>query len=176
MFDLDHALKALTGHIDWLTAWPALSGVAYLFAVSPRLALIDIRERRLPNKLVLPGFIVTFAGQLWAACLATDDLVRLVLGISCAVLVFASGLFCNLRFGLGMGDVKLSAAMTLCLAWFDPLLVGILFAVAALSGATQVLVHGLWRGRLRLQNSIAFGPHLIVGLAVTAVIFVIAAL
>ena len=176
MFDQDLALNAFTGHIDWLTAWPALSGVSYLFAVSPRLARIDIRERRLPNKIVLPSFAVTLAGQLWAACLATDGLVRLVLGISCALLVFAGALFCNLKFGLGMGDVKLSAAMTLCLAWFDPLLVAMMFAAAAASGTTQVLVQGLCRGRIRWQQNIAFGPHLIVGFAGTAVIFVMAAL
>ena len=53
----------------------ALAGLAYLLAVSPRLAWIDARTRRLPNRIVVPGIGVALVGELAAAVafLASDD-------------------------------------------------------------------------------------------------------
>ena len=173
MFDLDHALKALTGHIDWLTAWPALSGVAYLFAVSPRLALIDIRERRLPNKLVLPGFIVTFAGQSLAAAGNADTAARIALALISASVTFGFGLVANLKNQIGMGDVKLFALISYSTAWFSVALPLVALGLACSSGATQIAFSALKSRALQLRGTIAFGPHLLVGFALSPLAFLV---
>ncbi|MEY4019430.1 MAG: hypothetical protein RLZZ590_730, partial [Actinomycetota bacterium] len=49
-----------------LFAW---LGPIYLLTVAWPLTRIDLRERRLPNRLVVPAFPVTLLGQLLASVL-----------------------------------------------------------------------------------------------------------
>jgi leader peptidase (prepilin peptidase)/N-methyltransferase len=99
-------------------AGPAAVGVLYVAAVTAALVQYDLRERRLPDALVLPGLAFVAVGAVWCALSGSDGVAVLVsamlcgLGAMIAFLVLASG------GGLGMGDVKLAALLAAALAAF----------------------------------------------------------
>jgi leader peptidase (prepilin peptidase)/N-methyltransferase len=143
-------------HLDfgWL-------GPIYLLAVAWPLTVIDLRERRLPNRLTLPAFPLTFAGQIFAIILGAD-LSRLLIALLGAVLAFAACLALNHSAGLGMGDVKLITVMTLALAWFSPLLPALaLLAGFTIAGVVSLALVAL--RKTRMGSSIALGPYLLIG-------------
>lgn len=135
--------------------------VAYLVGTAVPLMVVDIREHRLPNKLVLPAFPITLLSWL-ALAVAHGDWVRLLIALACAVVMFAFGLVVN-RFGiLGMGDAKLWSSQLFVLGWF-----GWQFALLAPALAIVLAIaHIGWRylrqGSRIFGASIAFGPHLII--------------
>ena len=141
----------------------SLLGPGYLLAVAWPLSKIDLRERRLPNALVLPAIPITLAGQIIAASLS-NEWWRLGLALVAAAIAFAVGLVVNRGAGMGMGDVKLIAAMTLALAWFSPFspLIALFIAFAAASMVVLVLY---FARKTKLGSSIALGPYLLVGFA-----------
>lgn len=150
---------------------PAILGPLYLLAVAVPLAIADAKTHRLPNRLVLPAFPVTLLGQLTALVLAAFEGDFLVAGsaltqaLLAGVLAFGAGLLAN-RFGsLGMGDVKLVAAIALALGWFSPFSV---LVALTLSFAIGVLALGFLalRHRREMGRSIALGPYLLVGFGV----------
>ena len=149
---LGGALLALAGGADAV----AIAALAAAGAVAPALARIDLSERRLPNAITLPLLLIgAIAGALR---LATGDLAPLV-GIGCAVLLLAMAVF----GGMGMGDVKLGAALALTVAtlgWGVPL-----------AGLTASVIVGGAAGAVALVNgrsTVAFGPWLLVGNALGA--------
>jgi leader peptidase (prepilin peptidase)/N-methyltransferase len=155
---------------QWLAQLPAFAGIAYLFAVAPQLTAIDIRERRLPNRLVLPGFPVALAGQL-LACLVDARLVgNLLAALLVAFAGFGLTLVANRRFGLGMGDVKLFALMALALGWFSAWLVVAVWVFASLTGVAQIAIKAIAARTLRLSGTIALGPHLLAGFALSVAV------
>jgi len=97
--------------------------------IAPLLALLvvalitDMRDRRIPNILVLAGLVIGVAGHVWFSG---------VTGLVLAALGMCVGLLCLLPFyasgGMGAGDVKL---MAVCGAFLGPVHV-IVAAVAAL--------------------------------------------
>jgi prepilin peptidase CpaA len=97
--------------------------------IAPLLALLiialitDMRERRIPNILVVAGLVMGVAGHIWFSGVA---------GLVLAGLGMCVGLLCLLPFyaagALGAGDVKL---MAVCGAFLGPVHV-IVAAVAAL--------------------------------------------
>ena len=141
----------------------ALLGPIYLLAVAWPLSKIDLRERRLPNRLVLPAIPITLLGQA-SAGLQSGEWWRLWLALLAAAVAFAIGLAVNRGAGMGMGDVKLITAMTLALAWFSPFspLIALFIAFAAASMVVLVLY---FARKTKLGSSIALGPYLLVGFA-----------
>jgi leader peptidase (prepilin peptidase)/N-methyltransferase len=148
----------LTDYFAWL-------GPIYLLAVAWPLSVVDIRERRLPNKFTLPAFPITLFGQLIAVC-GGADATRLLLALLAGVLAFSACLALNRYAGLGMGDVKLIAAITFALGWFSPLLPAIAVAIA-LSLAGVVALAMIIRRKANMGSSIALGPYLLVGFALS---------
>lgn len=150
--------------VDYL----ASLGAVYLFIVAWPLSRIDIREHRLPNRLVLPAFPITFAGLLLAA-LFSHRWWDFVLAMLAALIAFVCGLFVN-RFGsLGMGDVKLITATTLALAWFN-LLSPLISLMLGFVLASVVILIQLLRGKTNLKNAIALGPYLLAGFVLTQIL------
>jgi leader peptidase (prepilin peptidase) / N-methyltransferase len=153
---------------QWLSQLPALAGIAYLFAVAPRLAVIDLRERRLPNRLVLPGMPVALLGQLVAVAINPATAQQLLNALMAGLVAFGLTLIANIRFGLGMGDVKLFVLIALTLGWFSPWLVAAVWVFASMTGVLQVGVSALRARTLRLRGTIALGPHLLAGFVLAA--------
>ncbi|MDM7990538.1 prepilin peptidase [Arthrobacter sp. zg-Y877] len=146
------------------------AALAWFAAVGLRLAVIDIRTRRLPNGLVLPSYPV--AGVLLAgAALAAGEPDRIA-----AMLLGAAGLwagFFALRLaspaGLGFGDVKLAGLLGLYL--------GFLGAGHVLAGMVAAFVFGgicgvvlILTGRGTASSTVAFGPFLLLGSAVAMLV------
>jgi leader peptidase (prepilin peptidase)/N-methyltransferase len=149
------ALGALT-----LGPSPALVPALALAAVAPHLVRVDLAEHRLPNRLVVPALIagavgwgLSWLGPGWP----THGIPTLVPLVTAAV--YGGVLFVLALFGgMGMGDVKLAAALglaspTLVVAVGSPLLAFVFGGVAALF----VLIR---RGP---SARIAFGPFLLAG-------------
>ncbi len=140
-------------------------GPVYLVAVSWPLTKIDLREHRLPNRLVLPALPITLLGQLIAAWLGSQWL-NLAIAVFCSVSAFGIGLLVNRFANLGMGDVKLIAAITLALAWFNPL-APFMALLLGFVVATVFVVAQIARRRLKMGSSVALGPYLLVGFVLT---------
>lgn len=136
-------------------ASPALLAAFAIAAVTPPLFRTDVAEHRLPNRLVVPALLAGVAG-LGVGWLATGSPPQLPL---LAAAGYAGLLFPLAWFGgMGMGDVKLAAALGLAapiptVAVLSPVLAFLLGGVAA---AIQLIRRG--RG-----GRIAFGPFLLSG-------------
>ena len=68
-----------------------------------------------------------------------------------------------------MGDVKLLAATTLSLAWFNLFAPMLALAMGLVAAATVILIL-LVTGRTTLSQSIALGPYLLLGFVVTQIL------
>jgi leader peptidase (prepilin peptidase)/N-methyltransferase len=143
----------------------SLQLVAYLVlaAVSIALSSIDIELRRLPNPIVLTGFVAGIVTLVPAIVLAGQPglLVSAAVGIA-ASFVFYLALALIGRGGMGMGDVKLAGVLGLylgALGW-EQLVVGVLaaFVTGAIAGAITLVARRSLRDR-----SLPFGPWMFVG-------------
>jgi leader peptidase (prepilin peptidase)/N-methyltransferase len=134
---------------------PSAVAILYLAAVTPLLVEFDIREHRLPNVLVLPGIGVglLLGGLEWLIS-GRLPLVPLVAGAAYAGFL----LVMHLVGGMGMGDVKLGAALGLA-SWN--------MSVAALSPVVAFFAGGAASAVLLIAGKrgqrIAFGPFLLGG-------------
>ena len=139
----------------------ALVGPLYLLAVAVPLSIIDVRERRLPNRLTLPGIPVALVGQI-LSCTMLGKWIPLVIAVVWMLGGFAVGLAFNRLQALGMGDAKLMAVICLNLGWF-----GWLWPVAALTMAfgiaTVLALAMLATGRYKITSTIPLGPYLLAG-------------
>lgn len=134
---------------------PALFAALYLAAATPWLVSIDLREHRLPNPLVIPGIATGLAscGGEWIES-ERAPLIPVIAATAYAALL----LLLHAVGGMGMGDVKLGAALGLA-SWN--------VSVAVLSPVIAFLVGGLAAIALlvagRRGTKIAFGPYLVGG-------------
>jgi leader peptidase (prepilin peptidase)/N-methyltransferase len=126
----------------------------YLAAVTPELVRVDLREHRLPNRLVVPAIAVALL-TVAAECVVTGQppLTALVAGLAYPLFLLLLGL----AGGMGMGDVKLAAALGL--ASWTPAIAILSPVIAFLAGGVAGIVL-LARGR---RGRIAFGPYLLAG-------------
>ncbi len=134
-----------------------LGGFA-LAAAAPELFRTDVAQHRLPNRLTYLALLagVAGAGGSWLAT-GVPPLVPLLAGVAYGGLL----LVCALFGGMGMGDVKLAAALglaspTLPIAMLSPMLTFLLGGVVAVA----VLLR---RGRAAHTEYIAFGPFQLSG-------------
>ncbi|MDQ4137436.1 MAG: prepilin peptidase [Actinomycetota bacterium] len=141
----------------------ALAAYLYLAGISVALAAIDLEVFRLPNKLVLPAYVVG-ALLLGAAAVLTGEPGRLVPAALGAIAMF--GVYFLLALaqpgGMGMGDVKLAGVLGLFTGWLGlgPLLVGFLLAFL-LGGLFSILLLAMRRATRR--TGIPFGPWMLAG-------------
>ena len=154
--------------MDFLANCFALSGTVYLIAVTWTLSRIDIREHRLPNRLVLPAFPITLMGQVIASVIS-GTWINLAIALSAAVIAFIVGLAANRWASLGMGDVKLISATSLSLGWFSFIAPLIAIVLAFVMASLVVLVLLAMR-KTTLSSSLALGPYLLAGFALTQIL------
>ena len=119
------------------------------------LALIDIREHRLPNKITYSLALIT------ALCAALgSNFTAITCGL---VATFAMLLIMILsRGGLGMGDVKLSFSLGTVSGMFGMGATLTTFAAAFLLGGIWA-IWGIATKRYAKRSSIPFGPALLAG-------------
>jgi len=122
--------------------------------------VIDLREHRLPNRLVLPAFPVALLAQLIATIISADW-ARQLFALLMALLFAAIGLGANYIDALGMGDVKLATVIALTLGYFNPWLPVIAIGIAFVLAFAVVLVL-ITLGKVKISSSIPLGPYLLV--------------
>ncbi len=133
-------------------------GAAFLLCVVAALAVVDLEQRRIPNRIVLPAIAAVLAAQI-----ALDpSRVPALLAIS-----LACGLFFCLPLlvspgGVGMGDVKLAVLLGAALGQAVVLAI----AVAVIAAFLVALAILLQNGAAARKSAIAFGPFLALGAAV----------
>ena len=124
-------------------------GCALLVVVS----VVDLEERRVPNRLVLPALAVALVVRT-----ALDPSPRWLAGA-----VLAGGTLLALALihpaGLGMGDVKLAAFLGAWLAW-NGVLALVLASFVAFVPALGLIV---MRGRAARKVALPFAPFLALG-------------
>jgi leader peptidase (prepilin peptidase)/N-methyltransferase len=129
--------------------------VAFFVAVLVTLSVVDIRTRRLPNRIVLPAAVLVLAANIALTPDRAVEWVTAALGAA-AVLFIASLLYPN---GLGMGDVKLALLLGAALGWSVVGALAIGFMAAALAGLLLIAFRG-WSAR---KSTIPLGPFLAFG-------------
>jgi leader peptidase (prepilin peptidase)/N-methyltransferase len=146
----------------------ALVGALAVAAVAPPLVTTDLVEHRLPNRLVVPAVLagVVGLGLRWLVS-GVPPLIPLLSGAIYTGVLFVLAIF----GGMGMGDVKLAAALglaspTLAISLASPLL-------AFLFGGVAAVIVLIRRGR---KARIAFGPFLLAGYFGALVVAVVARL
>ncbi len=134
----------------------ALVPALHLAAITPLLWRADVREHRLPNRLVLPNLALALVAALAAGALG--DWTPLLAGLVTGTVLVAL----SLAGGLGMGDAKLGAALALLLGALGVEAAVLAMLLALLGGGVAALA-GLLVRRLRRGQAIAFGPFLLAG-------------
>jgi leader peptidase (prepilin peptidase)/N-methyltransferase len=119
------------------------------------LAAIDVRERVLPNRIVIPATVVALLLHIALAPSAAPEWILATFGAALVFFIPAS-----LRPGaLGMGDVKLAMLLG---ALLGRAVVGAL-AVGLFAAGAFALLLVLVRGRSALKTDIPLGPFLALG-------------
>lgn len=147
----------------------ALSGVLalvaflYLAAITVALSAIDIDVHKLPNRIVLPSYVVGGA-LLGTAAIVGGDLEACARAAAGAGILVAFYLVLVIvkPGGMGMGDVKLAGVLGLYLGYLGwaPLVAGALgaFLLGGLFGIAVLIVR-----RGRRGTGIPFGPWMFAG-------------
>lgn len=168
---LEVVSAAVAGLLTWRFAGSS-AAPAFIFigVIGVALAAVDISVQRLPNRLTVPlypGLIVLFGSAALSSGRA-DLLLRaifggLVLGTAYLVLALAG------RGRLGGGDVKLAGGIGIALGWLGWPAV---FAGAALGFVLMAVVSLalLAARRITLQHSVSFGPFMLAGALVAALL------
>jgi leader peptidase (prepilin peptidase) / N-methyltransferase len=133
-------------------------GAAFILCVVALLAVVDLEERRIPNRIVLPATAAALGVQIALEPRQAPRLIAFALG---------AGLFFYLpllvfRGGMGMGDVKL--AIFLGAALGGAVVTALAVAVfAAFFAAVALLIKN---GAEARKSAIPFGPFLALGAAI----------
>jgi len=141
----------------------ATAAFLYLGAISTALALIDLDVHRLPNKIVLPAYVVGVL-LLGAASIVEGDFGQLLRAVIGAAILFVAYFLMAIVYpaGMGFGDVKLAGVLGLYLAWlgWGELAVGA-FAAFVLGGVFSLVL--LLLKRVSRKSGIPFGPWMLAG-------------
>ena len=138
--------------------------VIVALAFSLYLSLIDLREMRIPNRILLVAMFATFSSMV-AVTLHERDVTRLLqalMGGLVSVLIFFL-IHLAKPSGLGMGDVKFAGLIGASLAWisFPAGLFGLV--IAFMSSALYSITVLVFRPKSH-QRVIPFAPFMSLGL------------
>lgn len=138
--------------------------VAIATIVALYIAVIDFRELRIPNRILLPGLVISILAMVLTAISSSDfgSLLRALAGALISTAIFLAIHLLNPK-GLGMGDVKFAALIGLTLSWISfPLgLIGL--AISWLAASIFSIFTLLAQGR-NFNRLIPFGPFMLFGL------------
>jgi prepilin signal peptidase PulO-like enzyme (type II secretory pathway) len=128
---------------------------AFLIPVLCVLAAIDLAERRLPNRIVLPAAAIVLTAQV---AISPDRALEWTLAALGGALILLLPLLV-LRSGVGMGDVKLMLLLGAALG--AAVVTG--FLVASLAAGAYAVVLLARGGADARRTAFAFGPFLVFG-------------
>ena len=135
----------------------------YLASISIALAMIDLDTHRLPNRIVLPAYLVG-AVLLGAAGIFLGDtgaVIRSAVGLAALWLLYFV-LATVYPGGMGFGDVKLAGVLGLFLGFLGwPELVVGAFSAFLLGGVFSIVL--LLTRRASRKSGIPFGPWMLAG-------------
>lgn len=140
-----------------------LAAFLYLMAISVSLTLIDLDTHTLPNRIVLPAYIMLPLLLLAASTVSGDWAAALRGLIGLVVLGFVYlALALAVPGGMGLGDVKLAGVLGFVLAYlgWGPLAVGS-FGAFLLGGTFAIVLLVVRRAGRR--SGIPFGPWMLAG-------------
>jgi leader peptidase (prepilin peptidase) / N-methyltransferase len=129
--------------------------LAFFAAVLVVLAVIDVRTRRLPNRIVLPASALVLAAQI---AIEPGKWLEWTLAAAGAFTLLLAAALVNPK-GMGMGDVKLALLLGAALGWAVAPALFIGFAAASLAGVV-LIARGGWSAR---KTPIPLGPFLALG-------------
>lgn len=129
--------------------------LAFFAGVLVVLSVIDLRTRRLPNRIVLPAAGLVLAAQI---AIAPDRWLEWILGALGAFSFLLVAALINPK-GMGMGDVKLALLLGAALGWAVAPALFIGLAAAALAGLA-LIARGGWAAR---KATVPLGPFLALG-------------
>ena len=134
---------------------------SYIAVVSVPLVVIDVREHRLPNKIVVPGLcLALMSGAVVLVASAGRAWWPLVFG----AMYFIAMLILSVRGGLGMGDVKLAGVLGVAAGFLG--LEGSVASVALAFVLGGAVAGARWLAKRR--ENLAFGPFMLAGFWVAA--------
>lgn len=162
-------LGAVVGWSLWehLLLVPAWLAIAYIGGV---LAVIDVAYRRLPDRLVVP--LIGAVALLLLVPAGVDGSWGFYLRGLFGLLVMSAAYFLLAVInpdGMGLGDVKLAAALGLALGFSGWTYVLVGFMCAFVLGAL-VSIALMVSGRATRKTKIPFGPFMVMGAILTLVI------
>ena len=134
--------------------------LVYLAIVAIPLITIDIREHRLPNKIILPFIALGLVTDL-VASFAGGEWWRLGLALAVAFGIGIAGMVANYFDLIGMGDIKLFFGSSLVIGWFVWWLPLVLVAVTLIVGILVTLYLLVFR-KVSAGTSVPLGPYAIV--------------
>jgi leader peptidase (prepilin peptidase) / N-methyltransferase len=149
----------------WGAAAAVLMTISYLWLAASSIALtaIDLETHRLPNAIVLPGYVVAVVG-LGVPALLAGDIERLGIAAAGSGILFGAYALMAVAWpgGMGMGDVKLAGVLGAFLGFsgWAALAVGA-FGAFVLGGLISILL--LVTKRVSRKGGIPFGPWMIAG-------------
>jgi leader peptidase (prepilin peptidase) / N-methyltransferase len=155
------ALVALTFVVVHPLANAALYALVQVLLVA--VAAVDLATRRIPNELVAALAAVAVAAR------AIAERSALAESITAGVAVFAIALLLAsiARGGLGMGDVKLAAALGFVLGK----VVVVALLLGTIAGAIAAVAILVRQGKAGRRTTFAYGPYLVLGAAVAVLLF-----
>ena len=151
------AYTCIVACMNTLLFTPAL----YLLLVSVPLLVVDIRSRRLPNKILLPVFPVWLISSIYYAVVSGDWLSSVVLPLAIGIPVSIILLVMNYKGSLGMGDVKLLGVLAMFVLPPETASYKIFLFTVALTATVHAIF--LSRGDLRRSLQIPLAPAILCG-------------
>jgi prepilin peptidase CpaA len=137
--------------MHWFAWWPTL-------VVLTVATFTDLRSRRIPNWLVLPFMAAGLAVPAWF--LGWHGFIQSIEGFGLGAAVFG---ILSWIAGMGMGDVKLVAAIG---AWIGPQQLVIAMVLTAMAGGLIALgaaIIGMFRGDVSKSRKIPYAPAIAIG-------------
>ncbi len=142
----------------------SLLPVSYVIATLIPLIYINIKQSRVPNKIVVPLLLLTLLCWL---TLAIWQGKWAELGLSLVMFIgsFVAGFMLSIREWIGMGDVKLISTLSLIVGWFSfmagLMFIPILFLMSILAVGVIVVLDGMRVLNIYSMKSVNIAPYIL---------------
>jgi leader peptidase (prepilin peptidase)/N-methyltransferase len=136
----------------------SLLPLVYLAVATIPLVLVDLREHRLPNKIVLPFTALSFITVI-VVNVANQSWLNLLLAVGLPFTWFIIGIVLNYFDVIGMGDVKFLTALLLAVGVYSPLIALLIIPLAALLSIVAIVYVIMLKAPV--GTSVPLGPWLL---------------